>query len=113
MSVAQDLGLSVSMSKTKMMVTGRGVTEEDTAPVCMGVDEIECVSEFQYLGSLVTTTRRAKPDVDRRIARASLHRAVFGNRDLTVTTKRSVYQACVLSVLLNGSECWSPLKRDL
>ena len=101
-----------------MMVTGREVTEEDTAPVCVGVDEIECVSEFQYLGSLVTTMGRAKPDVDRRIAQtsrafAALHRAVFGNRDLTVTTKRSVYQACVLSVPLYGSECWSPLKRDL
>ena len=54
-----------------MMVTGGEVTEEDTAPVCVGVDEIECVSEFQYLGSLVTTTERAKPDVYRRISQAS------------------------------------------
>ena len=27
-----------------MMVTGGEVTEEDTAPVCVGVDEIECIS---------------------------------------------------------------------
>ena len=58
MSLAQDLGLSVSMSKTKMMVTGGEVTQEDTDPVCVGVDEIECVIQFQYLGSLVTTTCR-------------------------------------------------------
>ena len=28
-----------------------------------------------------------------------------------VTTKCKVYQACVLSVLLYGSECWTPLKK--
>ena len=60
--------LELELSETKMMVTGREVTEEDTDPVCVGVDEIECVSEF-----LVTTTGRAKPDVYRRIAQASEH----------------------------------------
>ena len=30
-----------------------------------------------------------------------------------MTTKRKVYQACVLSVLLYGSECWTPLKKQL
>ena len=38
---------------------------------------------------------------------------MFNNRDLKLETKRRIYQACVLSVLLYGSESWTPLRRDL
>ena len=37
--------------------------------------------------------------------------SVFKNTQLFVTTKRRVYQACILSVLLYGGECWIPLRR--
>ena len=32
---------------------------------------------------------------------------------LTVETKSKVYQACVLSILFYGAECWTPLRKDL
>ena len=35
------------------------------------------------------------------------------DRDLKLETKRSDYQACVLSVLLYGSECWTPFNKHL
>ena len=61
---------------------------------------------------------RMDAEVDRRIANASkafgaLRRAVFKDSNLTITTKRKVYKACVLSVLLYGSECWTPLRNHL
>ena len=51
----------------------------------------------------------------KRIANASkaLKRAVFKDKHLTAATKRLIYNVCVLSVLLYGSECWVPLRRDL
>lgn len=57
-------------------------------------------------------------EVDRWIANASkvfgaLHPAVFNVRNLNVNTKRQVYQACVLPVLLYGSECWTLLRGHL
>ena len=87
---------------------------EDKAPLHMGQSEIECVEDFSYLGSL----GRADAAVGRRIANASkafgaLLRAVFKDRNLNVCTKRIVYEACVLSVLLYGAECWTPLRRNL
>ena len=50
-------------------------------------------------------------DIDRRVAQASKafgaqRKSVFSDRDLLVPTKWKVYQACVLTVLLYGSECW-------
>ena len=61
---------------------------------------------------------RIHVEVDKRIPNASkafgaLRQAVFKDKHLTIATKRRIYNACVLSVLLYGSECWVPLRRDL
>ena len=57
-------------------------------------------------------------EVEKHIAAASrafgtLCHAVFRDGALSLTTKRFVYQACVLSVLLYGGEYWTPYKRHL
>ena len=38
---------------------------------------------------------------------------MFKDDNLSVVTKKKVYQACVLSVLLYEGECWTPLKRHI
>ena len=116
--VSRALGMTVSLPKTKLMVTGYGVTDEDRAPIAVGDGMVECVDQFAYLGSLVSSSGRIDAEVDRRIANASkafgaLRRAVFKDSDLTITTKRRVYEACVLSVLLYGAECWTLLCKHL
>ena len=116
--VAEDFGLSVSIPKTKLMVTGRQVTEADRAPLHVNNTVIESVTEFPYLGSLVASSGRVDTEVEKRIVQASrafgaLHKPVFSDSTLYVATKRKVYQACVLSILLYGSECWTPLQRQL
>ena len=116
--VAKAFGLTVSLPKTKLMVTGFGIGGSDRAPIAVGDSEVECVEQFPYLGSLVTSGGRIDAEVDCRLANASkafgaMRRAVFKDCHLTVTTKRRVYEACVLSILLYGSECWTPLRRHL
>ena len=113
--VASDFGLTVSIPKTKVMVTGSDVTDADRAPLYIDDSNIvESVCEFPYLGSVVEASGRMGRDIDRRIAQASkafgtLHKPVFSDKDLLVQTKRKIYQACVLSILLYGSECWTLL----
>ncbi len=56
--------------------------------------------------------------MERRIALASrafgaLRKAFFLDRNLRLDTKRRIYQACVLYVLLYGSECWIPLRKHV
>ena len=115
MEVTQSFGLTVSIQKTKFMVVGHGVAEEDKLPLAVDDGSVEWVSEFPYLGSLMAESGRSHMEVDKRIANASkafgaLRRAVFKDDHLSVVTKRNVYRACVLSVLLYGSECWVPLE---
>ena len=100
------------------MVVGHGVTEEEKLPITVEGGMVEHVEHFQYLGSLISENGQIDAEIDRRIAGASrafgaLNRAVFRDRNLSVNTKRLVYQACVMSVLLYDSECWTPLKRHL
>ena len=76
------------------------------------------VENFQYLGSIIADDGRIDTETDRRIANASkafgaLRQAVFKDDNLSVATKRKVYQSCVLSVLLYGAECWTPLRRHI
>jgi len=40
------LGLTVSFSKTKFLVTGCDVTEDDRMPLVIDENNIECASEF-------------------------------------------------------------------
>lgn len=67
------------------------------------------IQEFTYLGSILTDTNDLTSEVQCRIGLASagfgrLSRRVFLNRDLTITTKVSVYRAVCLSIPLYGSE---------
>ena len=114
--VAGAFDLLASLVKTKLMVAGRAGREEERTPIPVGDAEIESVGKFTYLGSLIVNNGTMDAEVDRRIASASkafgaLRSAVFKDRHVNTTTKRMVYQACVLSVLLYGSECWTLLHK--
>ena len=104
LQVAKDFGLTVSIFKTKMMVTGREATAADRTPLEINGTEIECVTEFPYLGSVIAESGRVDTMVDKHIAQASrafgaLCKAVFMDSTLYLQIKRSLYQACVLSIL--------------
>ena len=66
---------------------------------------IEVMSEFKYLDSMLEAQRETLKGVENRIARASsafdtLCRPVFQDSSLSMKTKRMVYRAVVLEVLL-------------
>ncbi len=100
------------------MVVGRQVEDSEREPIVVEGGEIQCVKEFPYLGAVIADSGRMDADVESRLAKASkaygaLRKAVFLDRNLSLQTKRKVYQACVLSVLLYGAECWILLRRQV
>ena len=67
---------------------------------------------------MIAESGRVDTEADKHLAQAlrvfgALRKAVFMDSSLYVQTKRSIYQACMLSILLFGSECWTPLQREL
>ena len=79
--------------------------------------EVEVVDNFTYLGSCISSNLSLDSELNVRIGKAAtamarLEKRVWDNSLLTINTKMKVYQACVLSTLLYGSETWTLYSRQ-
>ncbi len=106
----------MSVRKTKLLVAGALGTEDEARPIMLEGGEVECVTNFKYLGSVLEANGGVGMEVGERIAKAArafgaLKGPIFNNSNLSYKTKRIVYKAVVLGVLLYGSETWTT-KRD-
>jgi len=77
----------------------------------------EGVQDFTYFGSQISSTVVSRTEQQRRIGIASgtmqrLHR-IWGQRQLSLSTKFRMYTTLVLLVLLYASETWTASKLDL
>jgi len=109
----REFGLTISLKKTNVM--GQDVRE---APcISIGDYTLEAVEDFTYLGSTISSSLSLETEINKRIGKASstmarLSKRVWENNKLTTNTKISVYNACVLSTLLYGSETWIAYARQ-
>ena len=104
--------LTVSTMKTKGMAVGRELEHTDVAPIHLDAGSIEFVQDFTYIGSSITSDGEVNVKVKSHIRKATrafgyLQKSIFQNKYLSVETKRVVYKAAVLSILLYGAETWA------
>ena len=104
----KEFGLTISLKKTKVL------GQDTEAPPVITIDdyELDAVSQFTYLGSTITDNLSLEADIDKRIGKAgstlaSLTARVWSSPKLSVKTKMAVYNACVISTLMYGSETWT------
>jgi hypothetical protein len=108
-----EFGLTISLRKTNIMAQG-----VDSPPtITIGETQLEVVEAFSYLGSTMTNSTSLDAEISSRIAKAAgvmakLNKRVWSNSLLSERTKVLVYQACVLSTLLYGSESWATYARQ-
>ena len=108
-----DFRLTISLKKTQIM--GQGT--ENIPSITISDYKLEAVHQFTYLGSKITDNLCLDPDIDQRIGRAAttfarLTQRVWTNSKLSIHTKMAVYSACIISVLLYGSESWITYSRQ-
>ena len=89
---------------------GQGVKEPPV--ITLKNTPLEVVSKFCYLGSTTTEGSTLDDEINTRIAKAAttfgrLTKRACRNLKLTTKTKMSIYQACILTTLLYGSETWT------
>ena len=109
---ARDRGMTVSIEKTKGMVAGNTTGESVAEVVETENGPIQIVDNVPYLGSTISSDGEITSEVSSRIAKASrafgcLRKPIFQNSNLSTATKRAVYRAVVMSVLLYGAETWT------
>ena len=96
--------------KTKVMSQ-----DVSTSPrISIGDHTLEVVEEFTSLESTMFNNLSLDPELNCGIGKAltsmaRLTKRLWENSILTVNTRMNVYQACVFSSLLYGSEVWAPL----
>ena len=105
---ASEWGLTGSTEKTKGMVAGQILHERDVRPVQVEGGSVDVVNHFTYLGANISRDGEVTMEIDCRVAKAArafgcLRRPIFQDRNLSVATKRQVYRAVVVSVLLYGA----------
>lgn len=106
-------GLNININKTKLM----RINTSNTNNITVGTQVIEEVSEYCYLGSVMTKKGGTKEDISSRIAKARAAygqlRTTWNTRQIATSTKIRIFKSCVLAVLLYGSETWSYTGREL
>ena len=106
-------GLTISLKKTNIM----SQDVSSTPQITIGDHTLEVVDNFTYLGSTISSNISLDAELNVRIGKAAtamarLTKRVWDNTMLTKNTKTKVYQACVLSTLLYGSESWTLYSRQ-
>ena len=106
-------GLTISIKMTNIL--GQDVSSALSNSI--GDCTLDLVEDFTYLGSNISSNLSLDTELNMRISKESaamahLTKRVWENTMLTIKTKTQVYQACVLSTLLYGSESWTLYTRQ-
>ena len=109
----KDFGLTISLKKTNVL----GQDTMELAAIAIDDYELDVVKQFIYLGSTITDNLCLDTEIEKRIEKAvstlaRLTSRVWTNPKLTVKTKMSVYNACVFSTLMYGSDTWTTYARQ-
>ena len=109
----KDFGLTISLKKTNVL----SQDTPTTPAITIGDQQLDVVHQFTYLGSTITDNLSLDAELDKRIGKAAstlahLTARVWTNPKLTTATKMAVYNACIISTLLYGSESWTTYARQ-
>ena len=114
-NACNEFGLTVRIKKTNMTPPAK----TSTAPLKLELVTTRGAGKknFTYLGSAISSNLSLEATLNVRIYKASndMHRLtgrVWTNDMLSKNTKMRIYQACVLSTLLYGSESWALYMRQ-
>ena len=110
----KEFGLTISLKKTNIMRQGT----ECLPAISIEGNTLDVVEDYTYLGSNISSSLSLEKEIQTRIGKAvslmaRLNQRVWDNAQLTDRTKISVYQACVLSTLLYGSETWATYAKQI
>ena len=111
---AKRTGLHINTAKTKVTK----IKTDDNQPIVIGIDDVETVDSFTYLGSVMDADKGSTVDINARLKKARTAyyklRKVWASGHYRRKTKLRIYnfKSNVMSVLLYGAECWKVNQND-
>ena len=112
-AASEAMGLRLNVSKTKIMTIGSDGNED---PIIVDGDEVEQVTQFNFLGALITSNGGCSTELRRRIALAKSAmvglKKIWADRGITKATKKRLVSALVFPIATYGCESWTLTKSD-
>jgi hypothetical protein len=111
-------GLTISLKKTKVMFTPAPGEPYNEPNIMVNGTKLGVVDSFVYLGSTISRDGSLDAEIKTRIQKGSvafgkLEKRLWSDRGVTIVTKVTVYQTCVLTALLYSSEVWTTFRHHL
>ena len=102
--------MKINMKKTKVMFNGNATRET----IHLGLEEIETVDEYVYLGQLITLANNNMNEVKRRTSAGwgpfSQYRDILKSK-MPMYLKRKLYNQCIQPAMTYGNQTWVLNKR--
>jgi hypothetical protein len=121
--VTQDYGLTMSVEKTCVMSlqqlkenNGKCLRNQEVdlpkIDITIRNQQIETVDSFTYLGCFLSRDQRPNKEIEARLNKSAtafnmLRNVVWNRKTISIEAKLRIFRACVVPVLLYGSEVWS------
>ena len=107
------VGLRIRTKKTEVMT----LNIASPAPIKVGSQDLHNTATFTSMGSVILQTGGTNNDICSRLNKARYTfrnlNVIWSSAQYSKETKLSIYQSCVLPVLLYGSECWRIAEHDM
>lgn len=111
---SEEYGLSLNISKTKIMVVSK--SPQNLPDITVHGQKIERVRKYNYLGTVINENNDSSEEIRIRVEKAratfTKMKKVFCGRDLSLKLKIRLVRCYVLSVLFYGMEAWTLKKID-
>lgn len=109
-TAANSFGMFINPKKTKAMRTTKDPNPSPVHVVVSG-EEVESVTKFVYLGSLISSDNNCSDDIKRRLAlgSASFKRLLplFKNKHLSMQLKLRLFDSLIIPVAMYACETWT------
>ena len=101
--------LQLKEDQHRKVLKGQVINYDDDININIRNQKIETVDSFTYLGCTVTKDQRYDTEISVRLAKASkasnaLRHVIWHRKSVSITARFRIARACVLPVLLYGSE---------
>ena len=108
---SENKGLFLNMKKTKIVDTNRC---KKTSDITVDVETVECLENFEYLGSKIEGNGKCSNEIKRRAVMATRPlkkmEKIWKGQDKQ--TKLKIVRACIFLTAINGCEGWTLTTAD-
>ena len=113
-TTAATFNMKINVKKTKVMTISNN--KDDAMNITINGQQVEQVTAFKYLGSIISSDGRCREEIRTHIAmakKAFMRTKQLLTKGLHLQTKKNIVKSIIWSVVLYGLETWTLLEKEV